>query len=115
MMVTGDLRTDVGRRHREARALADAPRDARIALRERLDHLKQGRGLDLLAVIGARDQQTEQPRVMQRIEHVIRQATLALDAVAGALDQGGELACPPDQFGRPPLAFRGIRLFGKAI
>ena len=66
---TGDLRTDVGRRHREARALADAPRDARIALRERLDHLKQGRGLDLLAVIGARDQQAEQPRVMQRIEH----------------------------------------------
>ncbi len=52
---------------------------------------------------------------MQRIEHVIRQATPALDAGAGALDHWDEFARPADQLGRPPLAFRGVRLIGKAI
>src|SRR6516165_9693981 len=67
---TGDLWNDICRGHREARTLANAPCDTGIALRERLKHLKKGCGLDLLTIIGTRDEQAEQPRVMQRIEHV---------------------------------------------
>src|SRR6516164_7156253 len=91
---TGHLWNDICRRHRETRTLANAPGDTGIALREHLKHLKEGCGLDLLTIIGARDQQAEQPRVMQRTEHVIRQATTALDAVASALDQGDQLTGP---------------------
>ena len=111
----GDLRFDIGRRHRHARTLADAPGDAGVALRDRLHHLEQGRRLDLLAVAGARDQQAEQPRLVQRVEHVVGNAPLAFDAVAGAVDQRDQLARPADQLGGAPLPVRGAWLIRKAI
>jgi len=52
---------------------------------------------------------------MQRIEDVIRKAASALNAVAGALNQGDEIARPADQLGRPPVTFRGMKLVGRAI
>ena len=55
----------------------------------------------------ARDQQAEQPRVMQCIEHVIGNAPFAFDAIAGALDQRGKLARPADQLAGAALPIGG--------
>ena len=51
----------------------------------------------------------------KRVEHVVGNAALAFDAVAGAVDQRDQLARPADQLGGAPLPIRGAGLIRKAI
>jgi hypothetical protein len=47
---------------------------------------------------------------MQRVEHVLGNASLALDPIPGAVKQGNEVSRPPDQLAGSQLAIRGAWL-----
>jgi len=52
---------------------------------------------------------------VQRVEHVVGDALLALDLVARTIDQRDQLARPADQLGGAALAIGGARLICKAV
>jgi hypothetical protein len=72
--------------------LHHAPGGAAVGLGELLDRLHEGGGIDLEAVTTLRQQHAEQPRVVQRSEHLRYELPLSFGARRMRRDQGCELA-----------------------
>ena len=70
---------EIGRRHRAAAGLAQAPRGRGVGAGDGLDDMEEGDGIGLDPVRRARQQQAEQPRLMQFVEQRRRQPARALD------------------------------------
>ena len=77
---------EIGRRHRAAAGLAQAPGGRGVGLGDGLDDMEEGDGIGLDAVGGTRHQQAEQPRLVQLVQKGRRQAALFLDLVGRRLD-----------------------------
>lgn len=78
---------EIGGRHRTAAGLAQAPRRRGIALRNGLNDMEEGDGIGLDPVGRPRQQQAEQPRLMQPVEQVGWQAARHLDIVGGGCNR----------------------------
>ncbi len=72
---------EIGRRHRAAAGLAQAPGNGRIGFGDGLHDAKERHGIGFDAVRGSRQQQPKQFCAMQRIEQGRRQPARGLDLV----------------------------------
>ena len=79
---------EIGRRHGAAAGLAEAPGGRGVGAGDGLDHMEEGDGIGLDAVGRARQQQAEQPRLVQLVEQRRRQPALVLDLVRRRRDGG---------------------------
>ena len=83
----GHRQVEIGRRHGTAAGLAEAPGGRGVVLGDGFDHMEEGDGIGLDAVGRARQQQPEQPRLMQLVEQGRRQPAGLLDLVRGSCDR----------------------------
>jgi hypothetical protein len=91
---------DIGRGHRAATGLHDAPGGRAVGLGELLDRLHEGCGIDLEAVARAWKQHAQQPRVVQRRQHLGRELALLLAASGVGRKQRAKLPRPRDAIAR---------------
>ena len=74
---------EIGRRHRTAAGLAEAPGRGRIGLGDGFNDMEEGDGIGFDPVGRARQQQTKQLRVVQPVEQRRRQPARTLNVVSG--------------------------------
>ena len=79
---------EIGRRHGAAAGLAQAPGGRGIGLGDGFDDMEEGDGIGLDPVRRARQQQAEQPRLVQLVEQRRRQPARVLDLVRRRRDIG---------------------------
>jgi hypothetical protein len=89
-------RLDIGRRHGAAAGLHNAPSGTAVGLGEFLDRLHEGDRIDLEAVAAFRQQHAEQPRVVERCDHLGYELPLGFGARRLRRDQRCEPARADD-------------------
>ncbi len=100
------LGCEIGGGHRAAAGLAEAPGDARVGLRDLLDHRHITGGRQLGAAQRARQQQTEQPALGQRRDQRLGQFPAFLDRLGRARRSSGRAAARAR--GEPRRAFHHL-------
>ena len=85
-------RVQVSRGHRAAARLAQTPGHRGVGPGDRFDHLKESERVGLQPADRPRQQQPEQPGLMQLIEQVRRQTPLGLDLIGRRLDRRPDAA-----------------------
>ena len=93
-------RLDRARRGAASVDLPDTPGRARIELRQRLHGPEPCSGVDLLAAIEARQQQAEQPLLVQPVDHLGRKLPQQLVFRSGCPDDIGDRSDAIDRANR---------------
>jgi hypothetical protein len=94
-----DRQVEIGRRHRAAAGLAQAPGGRSIGLRDGFDDMEKRHRIGLDPVGRAWQQQTEQLRIMQLVEEGGRQPARRFDLVGSGRDIGADGFGPCDHRG----------------